>query len=843
MTTPAPDQYTLPEQPTSSAVERPKALFENVTDVIGLRAGSARLTAGGRVIDVWLYGDPPAELLDPTLWSLRPAPGAPRPTIAAVASVPAATDADGTPIPSHLTLSLDAVLPGRGVYQLRVDPAALAALGVPIDPLRVYLPLGLRPECGELGDCVEVPLPSAKLTAPDYDTLARDYAALRAMLMERLTFADPSADTSIADFTVTLVELFAHLGDLLHYRLDRTATEMWLATARRRANVTRLARTVDYPVLPATSAATTVQVVVAGAAASDPHAHVFPGDVATDAAAGDPVTGGATCFTLETPATVYSTHAEVALYDWTEDDAVLAAGATSAVLVRPPLSAGVALTDWLPVGSLVGFEVVAVDDLNRQRSWARAATPTAADPWPREPLASRPAQVVRITSAVAFTDPLQPGVSLVRVFWADVDALRTAVPASVEMTGGMRVGVARLGLVSAHHGLTVDGAATLLPVDRLTGQAADPATEQVSDYLMVAAGPEAAPGLSHQPGGRPWLLTVRVTLPNGMSVPATRVTSMLRAPAGGFSFVVDTDDELSARLRFRTGALGLAPPSGSVVTARYQIGAGPAGNAAANTTRRLIRSTTPVGAPCVWLDVPDSTNATTAARNITPGAGGAPASTLDDVRRDAPQAYTAVPRRAVLISDLPAFAIQVPGVERASAARSWSGSWPVGAVAYESPQTDLGDAADPVAAAALAAVVQSTLDGVRMCGTEVISTTATPIGILIALTVCLYPGSDPDTARAAILASMRPGTPSAPGLFAPGAHPMGSDVYLSTVTATVAALPQVDAVSVTEARRLSDPPGTLATVLVMGPTEIAVCDDDKNFPDRGRIVLSIEGGR
>ena len=43
-----------------------------------------------------------------------------------------------------------------------------------------------------------------------------------------------------------------------------------------------------------------------------------------------------------------------------------------------------------------------------------------------------------------------------------------------------------------------------------------------------------------------------------------RVTSLLRAPAAGFSVVVDADDELPAMLRFRTGALGLAPPAGSV---------------------------------------------------------------------------------------------------------------------------------------------------------------------------------------------------------------------------------------------------------------------------------------
>ena len=108
--------------------------------------------------------------------------------------------------------------------------------------------------------------------------------------------------------------------------------------------------------------------------------------------------------------------------------------------------------------------------------------------------------------------------------------------------------------------------------------------------------------------------------------------------------------------------------------------------------------------------------------------------------------------------------------------------------------------------------------------------------------MCLYPGSDPDAARAAILASLRPGTPDAPGLFAPGSFPMGTDVYLSTVVATVAALPQVDAVAVTEARRLSDPPGTLDAVLVMGPAEVAVCDDDPSAPDRGRIAAH-RGGR
>ena len=66
----------------------------------------------------------------------------------------------------------------------------------------------------------------------------------------------------------------------------------------------------------------------------------------------------------------------------------------------------------------------------------------------------------------------------------------------------------------------------------------------------------------------------------------------------------------------------------------------------------------------------------------------------------------------------------------------------------------------------------------------------------------------------------------------------------ATLDAVVSALLfVVGVVLVTEARRLSDPPGGNASVLAMAPDEIAVCDDDASAPTRGRIELTIEGGR
>jgi hypothetical protein len=673
------------------------------------------------------------------------------------------------------------------------------------------------------------------LTPPDYDTLARDYAGLRAMLMERLAALDPGSDDSPADVTVTFVELMAHLGDLLSYRQDRVATESWLPTARRRASVTRHARLVDFAVPPAISASTTVQVLVARTsnAATDKTFTVQPGDTATDSAGNPDVDPQSANFTLEntTAGTVRASQAEIALYDWTEADARLEAGATSAVLVRPKPGQGVALSTWLPVGSLLGFEVVDPGPASAQANWARRVTawpPNTSPSAPiREPLASHPAQVVTVTHAVAITDPLSPGLPLVRVFWDESEALTREVPVSITAAGGSpRVGVARLALLRAHHGLCVDGPAAVRAFDPLTSATPDPAETEVSDYWLTRA---RSAGLSSAPGGRPWQLDVTLKLPSSVHLLATRVTSLLRAPSDGFAVVVDHDDDDPPRLRFATGALGQAPPIQTTVTARYQIGSGPAGLIAPNTLTRLVRSTAPPTQPCNWHDA----GAKVTARNLTPGRGGLAAMPLDDVRRDAPQAYAAEPRRAVLVSDLPPFALQVHGVARAAARASWSGSWPVGLVAVES----VTDTDDP----ALDAAVGDVMDAVRMAGIEVVAVPGTPIGLFVALTVCLTPGTDTSVARLAILAALRPGTPGA--VFAPTSHPLGTSVYVSTVVAAVAALPGVDAVRVTEARRLSEPSGTLHSVLTMGPAEIAVCDDNSKTPDRGRIELTIEGGR
>ena len=336
-------------------------------------------------------------------------------------------------MPSHLTLTLDQVLPGRGVYQLRLDPA-----GLTVDPLRVFLPVRLRPECGDAGDCV------------------RRHRAARAAHPARLRHAGPGLHRAAGDAdgpaavhrpcgrhvdrrpdgdagrAVRPPRGPAALPARPHRHrglaVDRTAPRQ-RGQARPRRSTSRSSRRSARPRpsrwwWPPPRAATRRRRC----------SPAIPRPMARRSTPPRPASPSR----RRGPLIVRSSHAEVALYDWTEDDAVLGAGATSAILVRPAAAAGVAVTDWLPAGSLLAFEVVGVDDIGRQRAWVAGTVPAPADVMPRPPLASRPAQVVTVTSVAEFTDPLQPGVDLLRVFWDASEALQAPVPCSVDQSAGRR---------------------------------------------------------------------------------------------------------------------------------------------------------------------------------------------------------------------------------------------------------------------------------------------------------------------------------------------------------------------------------------------------------------------
>ena len=82
---------------------------------------------------------------------------------------------------------------------------------------------------------------------PQIDYTSRDYAAIRDDMINLIpNFLPDWTNTDASDFGITLIELFAYMGDLLNYYIDRAANEGFLATATQRSSVLSIASLLGY---------------------------------------------------------------------------------------------------------------------------------------------------------------------------------------------------------------------------------------------------------------------------------------------------------------------------------------------------------------------------------------------------------------------------------------------------------------------------------------------------------------------------------------------------------------------------------------------------------------------
>ena len=106
--------------------------------------------------------------------------------------------------------------------------------------------------------------------SPVIDYMARDYEsllrAMRDQIPEKLPEWRDFADE--ADFGNVLLELFAHLGDILSYYQDRVANESFLGTARSRRSIIEHLRLIGYELGTAAPAAVTLNLTVPGTVTS-----------------------------------------------------------------------------------------------------------------------------------------------------------------------------------------------------------------------------------------------------------------------------------------------------------------------------------------------------------------------------------------------------------------------------------------------------------------------------------------------------------------------------------------------------------------------------------------------
>lgn len=82
---------------------------------------------------------------------------------------------------------------------------------------------------------------------PAFDYTSRDYFSIRQDLLNRASSLIPEWEsTDASEFGNVFVDLWAYMGDILHFYVDRAASETFLETATQRESVMAIANLLDY---------------------------------------------------------------------------------------------------------------------------------------------------------------------------------------------------------------------------------------------------------------------------------------------------------------------------------------------------------------------------------------------------------------------------------------------------------------------------------------------------------------------------------------------------------------------------------------------------------------------
>jgi predicted phage baseplate assembly protein len=304
---------------------------------------------------------------------------------------------------------------------------------------------------------------------------------------------------------------------------------------------------------------------------------------------------------------------------------------------------------------------------------------------------------------------------------------------------------------------------------------------------------------------------------------------LLASDADDRHLVVEVDDDGVGELRFGDDNLGRAPRADAVMTARYRIGNGPAGNVGADSIAHAVSP-----------DVVDG--ATVRIRNPLPAVGGSAPESVADVRMLAPQAFRRDRQRAVTPADYAELAHRdfPADVQRAVADLRWNGSWYEARVAL-----DAVGSGQPTPV--LLALVQQRLERYRRIAHDLRVAAAKTVALDIELQVCISPHhrrADVAKALRDRLGSRRQSDGDL-GFFHPDALSFGTVIAVSALVAAAAAVTGVDSVTVTRLQRFdgADDGALDDGALRLNADEIPKLDNNPSAPDNGVLRLDLRGGR
>lgn len=287
-------------------------------------------------------------------------------------------------------------------------------------------------------------------------------------------------------------------------------------------------------------------------------------------------------------------------------------------------------------------------------------------------------------------------------------------------------------------------------------------------------------------------------------------------------FVVDVENDGTASIRFGDDVHGKRPDEGTTFTATYRVGNGAAGN---------------VGAESI-VHVASSDMHIVAVSNPLSAQGGTEPERLEEVRRDAPEAFR-VQQRAVTPADYAEMAERHRRVQRAAATLRWTGSWHTVFVTVDRRGGSEVDAD-------FEDELRHHLERYRMAGYDLEVDGPRFVPLEVEVRVCVKPDYFRGHVKQTLLSVLGSGllADGRRGLFHADNFTFGQPVYLSQIYTAAQAVEGVDSVFVETFQRLREPgtEGLDDGVLPMGRLEIARLDNDPNFPERGVLKLTLGGG-
>jgi hypothetical protein len=674
---------------------------------------------------------------------------------------------------------------------------------------------------------------------PVIDYMAKDYASFRQALLDFASTRVPDwEERHEADLGIALAELLAYAGDRLSYYQDAVANEAHLEIARRRISVRRHARLIDYRmhdgasarvflhvateaehVIPAETPAATR--IVRPLGDSIPGA-VIPGEhrkAAEDAAEG--------VFETMYSARIHPRLNELRIHTWANEGCCLPSGATSAELVGDVAfdetqdgASGSRGETWrLQPGDFLLFEEV-----------VGPATGLEAD----ADLTHR--QVVRLKSVGTTEDPLAGFVTCVA--WDAEDGLTfpLCVSAIADRGAGSyvpAVSVARGNLILADHGrrvLNEEHTGPEEPTHEILRRAHRIHLKEGPLSFRVPLPPEPA---GRMPATRLFDVDPGATIPAipNLVVPGTPNDweprkSLFDSDAFDRHFVVETDNDGRAQIRFGDDHHGQAPPDKSLISVTYRIGVGRAGNVGADTIAHLIGTSDMPGVLSV--------------RNPLSAWGGIDPEPISVVKAIAPAAIRSEMLRAVTEKDYEHVAEKHPLVDKAVATFRWTGSWHTVLITIDPRgRTDIPSREQAEVA-----------DWIRRFAQAGYDIEIDP-PIYVPLEIALEIGVDPAHFRAHVEEAIAEALSDCAirdrtvGFFHPDRFTFGQPLYLSDLCAAVERVEGVESVVVTKLKPFAGSAGQelVQGFVAAGRLEILRLDNDPNYPENGVLELTMRGGK